>query len=321
MSRRLTLIELLLVVFILAAVAASAATLTDEVDVQARYDVTASRREQVRRAILGDEGQAISGFVADMGRLPNSLQELLEPGPLPAWSFDASVGAGAGWRGPYVHGTTEASGALVFRDGWGAPGGAPNFGWQVSVENDLSTPALDQSFDLVSFGRDGLPGGAELADRDQPTYPSSPTPAHLVLVPENRWVVNLKGWRVRLSLANEGSTAFTATTRLRLLLPDFSGGSLSWSPPWPATPASRDSAVVLSDDQAINVPAGGAQIVTYTFDAGIERLVPAGAWAIELVDETTGARVGPGPGLPLRLRAQAAHPDLYTNPLTWVVAP
>ena len=82
--RSFTLLELLLVVFLLAAVAGMASSLGTQVDQQSRYDDTKVRRERIRVAILGEEerrvGQqvAIGGFAADMGRLPESLSELIE---------------------------------------------------------------------------------------------------------------------------------------------------------------------------------------------------------------------------------------------------
>ena len=104
----LSLIELLVVVTILSALALSTLALVDNTDDQFRYDDTKIRLEKVRSAILGPQGVAVgnqlvvSGFVADIGRLPNNLEELVERGALPSWGLDPTTGVEAGWRGPYL---------------------------------------------------------------------------------------------------------------------------------------------------------------------------------------------------------------------------
>lgn len=81
-----TLLELVLVLFLIALMASAALLLTEGVEDQARYDETKRRMELIRKAIVGDPsrtvngGPEISGFVADMGRLPGCVAELLTPG-------------------------------------------------------------------------------------------------------------------------------------------------------------------------------------------------------------------------------------------------
>lgn len=359
-TRGLTLLELLLVVFLLAALAASAVSLSADVDVQSRYDVSVSRREQVREGILGPERSVqgkplVSGFVADMGRLPTSLRELLEPqddlgNALAPWEYDTTLGVGAGWRGPYVTSTLQALGSTtraVFRDGWGnvdsnSAQEALNFGWLV----DTTTHA--ESFDLVSLGRDGEIKGTSAPDREVPTYPSATPPpmgtrelpeAHEVLVPSDRWRVNIQGWQVALTLKNPDATsAFPATTlRLRLLLPKVNATSVDWTvpSPWPTTAAARDALqdvslalsapAIPARDLTATPPETGEQTVTFSFadpPAGaLERWVPAGAWAFEVVRDDTGERVAPGNVLPVILIPRSALPDMTSTPLTWTVQP
>ncbi len=80
--RGLTLLEMLLVVFILSAVALGAVSLTDKVDSQGRFDDTSRRLNLLRDAIVGPRqftsaGQRInSGFVNDLGTLPASVSRL-----------------------------------------------------------------------------------------------------------------------------------------------------------------------------------------------------------------------------------------------------
>lgn len=145
-SRRgFTLIELLLVVSILALVAASASSLLDEEDRQLRWDETKRRAETLRAAIVGrPDLPTPSGYVADTGALPGTLQDLIAPAAPPA-----------GWRGPYV---TTSDGRL--HDGWGNGAGdtSGNFGWQVT------SPAAN-TLEIRSLGGDGL------ADVTTPTDP------------------------------------------------------------------------------------------------------------------------------------------------------
>jgi len=130
-----TLLELLLVVAILSSLALAATTFVDNADNQERFEVTRSRLEQIRFAVVGDSrrtanGQAeLSGFVADMGRLPNNLEELLSrPNDCDpdmngiqtcAWSFGETGGIWRGWRGPYLDTLTGRDGSRKFLDGWG----------------------------------------------------------------------------------------------------------------------------------------------------------------------------------------------------------
>lgn len=185
--RTFTLLELLLVVFLLAAVAGLASSLGTEVDQQSRYEDTRVRRERIRAAILGQAGATsagVDGFVADMGRLPLDLRELVE-GPLdpdlawrpysateqlPPGTLDSlgqaprGVSQGAGWRGPYLRGELEhdASGEfLAYRDGWKQSSGRsdPDYGWVFYT----SSGALGQDSNLYSLGADGAPDSSPLS--------------------------------------------------------------------------------------------------------------------------------------------------------------
>jgi hypothetical protein len=126
-----------------------------------------SFREMMRKAIVGDPTRTvngspeISGFVADMGRLPGCVRELIEQkdcadpaNTLTAWSIDTSTGLGFGWRGPYIHVLPERSGKLRFRDGYGnsAPSSvidAKNSGWKVFGVSATDVSVASDSFDLT----------------------------------------------------------------------------------------------------------------------------------------------------------------------------
>ncbi|MBW6453156.1 MAG: type II secretion system GspH family protein [Methyloprofundus sp.] len=79
-----TLLEMVLVLFLVGLMASATLMLTESVEDQAKYDETKRRMDMMRKAIVGDPTRTIngspeiSGFVADMGRLPNDVRELTE---------------------------------------------------------------------------------------------------------------------------------------------------------------------------------------------------------------------------------------------------
>jgi prepilin-type N-terminal cleavage/methylation domain-containing protein len=154
-----TLLELLLVLFIMGLLATTATVMVDGLDTQSRYDESKRRMQMVKRAIAGDPQRIInnqpdvSGFVADMGRTPSSLQELLLQGTLPDYEEDTVSGLSAGWRGPYL----ETLGTGKFHDGYGNPGTASdNFGWTYTV-------AASGVVSLSSKGADTLDSADDIA--------------------------------------------------------------------------------------------------------------------------------------------------------------
>lgn len=302
-ARSFTLVELLLVVFILAAVAASAASLTAQADEQFRYDDTKARREEIRRAILGDPSRTangqpvVSGFVADLGRIPASLRELVDPDSPPQWEFHPTPQQWAGWRGGYLRGDqipdpTDADGLrIVYRDGWkNLPhpddfGGSPaladvqdrlNFGWLLNVPGALEDGALQ----LRSTGSNGRTGGIGPFDSDWPLDPTLITSADHQL--------SLRHWRVTVTLRNDSATEITQRqVRLRLYAPRLSddGSSLQW-------PDDRwlSNAVDLT-----GVATGTAWTSEFVFpDAPESDRVPCGVRTLNLV-ETDGSELA---GLP-----------------------
>ena len=188
-----TLLELLLVVTILSAVAwMSLGVVTNNND-QIRFEDTRNRLQAIRRAIIGDTsrtvngGPEIRGYVADMGRLPQSLQALIaqdycpgEPDKTtsatcsgtmveqPSVSIDSSTGLKIGWNGPYLkHETLRVADYPKFPDGWGNSSSTTNnFGW--GFQFPYTDPTDGQVHLLVkSLGRDGAVGGSEY-DADYP---------------------------------------------------------------------------------------------------------------------------------------------------------
>ncbi len=129
----LTLLELVVVLTILAALGTVMITQTTSLTNEARYEQTVRTLEQLEAAVVGDsdlrgpDGQRlITGFVADVGRLPVSLDELWLIGSLNEFAIDksptgdTSLAVAGGWRGPYLR---LPVGANDLTDGWGRPFG------------------------------------------------------------------------------------------------------------------------------------------------------------------------------------------------------
>jgi len=139
-----TLVELLVVMLVLVALSSITLDFTKDFAFQGRYEVTKDRYDKIKRAIIGRpdvliNGQPdISGFVADVGRLPNNLHELLEERfCLHRWRMVLGVknyyddeaectGAGlswsatiSGWSGPYLTVKNNPLHDNAFPDGWG----------------------------------------------------------------------------------------------------------------------------------------------------------------------------------------------------------
>jgi prepilin-type N-terminal cleavage/methylation domain-containing protein len=114
-----TLIEVIIVIAILAIVAGAMAPLASRAIDSSRQDLTVKREQLIYQAIMGDPLTSGSGFLSDIGRLPNAnLTELSLTGALPAYAIQPS-GIGAGWRGPYLLEGVDVSGHPL--DGWGTP--------------------------------------------------------------------------------------------------------------------------------------------------------------------------------------------------------
>ncbi len=150
-QRGLTLLELLVVLSILAVLSTVALTSSSGIADQARYEATQRTLENIRDAVIGPANQRdadgsllVTGFVADMGRLPLATSEPVTGGNVftlrelwenvndvaphavrPATAAnvdddpeaDAEVYLATGWRGPYLQ---LSPGNEVLRDGWAA---------------------------------------------------------------------------------------------------------------------------------------------------------------------------------------------------------
>ena len=179
----LTLLEMVIVLAILAALTGIAVKSLEPVADQARYDATKQTLENVRDSIqsrdLTNGTVDYSGFVSDMGRLPVAVNTGDELHPVELWRSDLTTFGGtadlvgyqlqndfadpyidstigrtvpvaSGWRGPYVQ---LAPGAETLRDGYGRP--------MVLIADDTTpTPTLASEGDaVVNFGSLGANTG------------------------------------------------------------------------------------------------------------------------------------------------------------------
>ncbi|MFN8826366.1 MAG: prepilin-type N-terminal cleavage/methylation domain-containing protein [Planctomycetota bacterium] len=202
--RGLTLVELLVVVFILALLAQAAVYAGEGALESAQRETTVSSLQQLEIALLGQPGRVdsqgrphVGGFVADLGSLPvhaqggaeQVLRELWErpvgapaPRALPAFALaqapgDPEVQLGCGWRGPYMR---LGFGAAALRDGFGQPFTTRDVAGQATT---IGAPIAA----IVSLGADQLDGGtgfaADLPIVVQRTAAPLQAPRHLGTVP------------------------------------------------------------------------------------------------------------------------------------------
>lgn len=182
-----TLLEMVLVLFLVGLLASAGLLFTENVEQRADYEETQRRMAAVKRAIIGDPNRTIdnspeiSGFISDVGRLPLCLKELITLGEvvdivdgvyaspcdddaennIRIWQLNTETGRGSGWRGPYLQGEQEDSGVSTFRDGYSNVSTDPveddlNFGWQRFEADPVTGEVLivSSGFDLSSAADD-----------------------------------------------------------------------------------------------------------------------------------------------------------------------
>jgi type II secretory pathway pseudopilin PulG len=276
----LTLVELLVVLTILIILTTVAVVSTDQFLDQARYDATQRTLQNVQSAITGPGGQRepdgtplITGFVADIGRLPLAtadstgaltLDELWSnPSGLPAFTLqqapapDTDVSILCGWRGPYLQ---LPLGSTQLTDGWGNA--------LSLLQSDGATPiTAGMSIPWVrSLGSDNALGGTGYAADTNVTLVStvagSPINLYQASLVVNLNFVTQAGAQIVPTPSGSGWT-FTANGAA------FSGGSFASSPTVTFFGPNNGQTVVHSGQTVFVVsspnstPAAGT--MTYTF--------------------------------------------------------
>lgn len=221
-----TLIEMTVVLLLITLLASVAIRETSGLSFQVRYEQTRERLERIREAILGNPRQiingqqAVSGFVADMGRLPTCLRELVENYncltdlPNATWTnAGAPSNLNAGWHGPYLNVSGNPTSPDAFTDGWGRP--AQGYCSDITHTNEeacvtsanWTPPAKDNNYGwyydtatyanglrIQSYGKDHVYAGSDY-NADYPAPASQPE-------------VKSDDWQI--SLANGISVQFQA---------------------------------------------------------------------------------------------------------------
>ncbi|HID46345.1 MAG TPA: prepilin-type N-terminal cleavage/methylation domain-containing protein [Chromatiaceae bacterium] len=178
-QKGMTLLELIVVVFVLSAVAFMTLSEVTNDASQARFEDTRNRLEVIEDAIAGDASRTLNGqpevrgFLADTGRVPDCLEALLLRDPdcngdgnpdgnaPPPWQFEPALNIWAGWRGPYLSGINGE-----YRDGWGNPDNSalthdPNYGWEVApADADPGADGITDTIVIKSLGEDSQTGNA-----------------------------------------------------------------------------------------------------------------------------------------------------------------
>lgn len=241
-SQGFTLIELMVGLTIMAVMGTILVKSASGLQDQARYDQTVERVTQIKQAIINTQTvngvPVVSGFVADMGRLPYCLQELLD-GTCPAtgladatWgvigtcvtgagtidvtqalcntnggtSWNALQGTGitsTGWHGPYIQTSNNPAQAYAFTDGWGTIGTTnyDNYGWNYFLEPDTNN-IFNIAVILQSYGSDGVPDTTlTTSDQYKTDYPAALSISPLFITP----IVQQKDWQFNLGSAPFGN--------------------------------------------------------------------------------------------------------------------
>lgn len=188
-----SLLELLVVLMLISVVGTIAIRSTVDIGYSARYEQTRDRLESIRTAIIGNpkrtiNGQPdISGFVADMGRLPVNLRELVDQNyctvdrtidettsgaaaadcnaiTADSWVNQTGYTAGTsdtlsfGWNGPYLRISSGVTDPDTYTDGWGRESqniSDFDFGWLYSITgNDLIIKSLGKNQIVGGMGFD-----------------------------------------------------------------------------------------------------------------------------------------------------------------------
>lgn len=171
MSRGFTLIEMVVVLVVMALAAHLAVREFGRVRERRMEEEANSRLEELRDAVwsVGADGMA-SGFLADMGRMPRSLDELWTQPDDAARFVVTNCAAGVyvptGWNGPYVR---LGVGKSALYDPWG---------------NDFCTATNAQGF-VTNVFHMGVSGQQRTRSHDVSLIPAGGAESSLVVAVEN----------------------------------------------------------------------------------------------------------------------------------------
>lgn len=144
-----TLLEMLVVVTIMAVLATLAVQSLEPVAQKSRIETTERTLDSMQKSLLtitqSSGSTSVSGFVADLRRLPTTLAEL-----------SVNAYSDSSWQGPYL---TVPGNTPIIIDGWNR---SPRITFADSLGN--SKAALDKLQDLLLISSDGIDGVPATAD-------------------------------------------------------------------------------------------------------------------------------------------------------------
>ncbi|NKB87570.1 MAG: hypothetical protein GKS06_05065 [Acidobacteria bacterium] len=199
-QRGITMLEVTLILAALVVVSAAAAPTVLRVVNDANGRNARAELEGLYDSVMGDMEAQTYGFMGDLGRFPNTLDELMMQIDQPFFVRSEISGVGYGWNGPYV--STGRTPTDFQIDPWGNP-------------YDIGVAGYGQ---VRSYGPNGLPDDAD--DILYPALPVDPYGSLIVLVKghSGEAVVNSpEGCTVTLHYSNSGEAATVFTE-----LPPFS---------------------------------------------------------------------------------------------------
>ncbi len=275
-QKGMTLVELLVVIFILAALAGTTVSLVGVIDDRERHTMTTKRLGEIRAATLGPDiiapngNYMTGGFLQDMGYLPRSDEDLMKrPSGVSERAYSEDWRTWYGWAGPYISAPPLRKDDTTQKpyDGWGND----FYGWPTGG----AQPGDD--FAVRSHGADTGEAGDDIPHSSQP------------LIRGNEWVADIG--EIRATIINMSSSAVSGTFYLKVVIPEweYSGEAALEVLP-------TDSDRYYSDSFLLNLdaaPEGAAEdecdSETVTFAPGFPRLIPNGSrmlFLVSIVGET-----------------------------------
>lgn len=274
--RGMTLVELLIVVMILAAMSGMVVTMTDNLDRQSRYEQTITRLDEIRLAILGPSAVApngtvfTGGFLQDTGWLPDTAADLLRPPiingvEMCSYRYDPDWKTWYGWRGPYVKAPPVRAGdTIALYDGWGFDfTGWPEHLWDFDSFRNLT------DIKIGSLGSDNRPDSGNEGPYEK-DFPDN------FLIARNEWYTPVR----YLSVTVENSTGDTVALsdfRIRIIIPRW-----DLHPDSPIEDEPVD-AYFMSEISSLDVPGKGKTVLEVEFVENPK--IPHGQWKLFLVDQ------------------------------------
>jgi len=166
-----TLVEVIVLLLVIAIAAVALAPSVLKLSATQKSNNTYDEMEYLHQCIMGSPKEGAFGYVGDMGRLPSSLADLVEPGALPLHNTRGAGSVGIGWNGPYCPTKSKYD---VTTDAWGN-------------EYAYGRKGLGQ---IQSAGPDG-----QFDTQDDIIYPPNPTPyfgdVRIELIPSGDYAVRL----------------------------------------------------------------------------------------------------------------------------------